>query len=167
MGQEGYICQARCIRWTRWTGCIIRARCGTGGIREASAQDRKLARNQGGITHEQRCGQDRSTVYLRVLTASAPCTVEVFTLRTSTNADKYREAAACRDAAFLYLSNNMCSEKNLLGASELPRESVKHTKPVMGFAEEVLAYNVGEHVIFGKWGTWFVCDENLRTREKS
>ena len=91
-------------------------------------------------------------MYVRVVTASAPCTVELLALRTSTNVDDYREAAACRDAALLYLTDDMCSEEHLLRVSELPRESVQHTRPVMDFKEEVLAYNVSEHVFLAKEG---------------
>lgn len=97
-----------------WKGCVTNSWCATGGIWEASARDRKAARDLGGIIYEARLGQFRSAVYVRVVMASAPLTVQLLALRTSITVDGYREAAACRDAALLLLTDDLCPEKQFV-----------------------------------------------------
>lgn len=143
---------AECWLSADWKGCVTNSWCATGGIREASARDRKAARDLGGIIYEAKLGQFRSAVYVRVVMASAPLTVQLLALRTSVTVDDYKEAAACRDAALLLLTDDLCPEKHLLRVLELPRESVQHTKAVLDFKKEVLAYSAQEHVFLAKEG---------------
>ncbi len=89
---------------------------------------------------------------MRVVTASAPLTVELLALRTSFSVDDYKHAAALRDAALLFLTDDLCPEKHLLRVLELPMESVQHIKAVSDFKEEVLAYNATENAFLAKEG---------------
>ena len=131
---------------------VISSWCPTGVIREASARDRKAALKLGGITYETKFGQFRSSVYVQVVTASAPLTVELLALRTSFTVDDYKEAAAMRDAALLFLTDDLCPEKHLSSVLKLPPESVKHTRAVLDFKDEVLAYTSSENAFLAKEG---------------
>ena len=86
------------------------------------------------------------------MTPSAPQKVQVLHLRTSKELDRYEDAATCRDAALLFLTNGRCRAKNLSGMPCADWEVAKHTKAVQEFKFEVKEYNAAEHVFLAHDG---------------
>lgn len=66
--------------------------------------------------------------------------------------DRYEEAATCRDASLMYLTNGECHQKNLSGFPRINWKCSKFPKAVESFKQEVISYNAAENIFLARDG---------------